>query len=689
MALTLRSVTTPGNNMPAFRSNLERLRNAKKLALGLAKPPQTVMQAGAGYEGANIYVRVLLGLQSPLRDEQDFALHHLLKISHERGDKYRFDAFQGLAEALVEYALKIASIFYEVLWEVVWNEDQSSPAMLDGINGTPDILDRIESFKPRQVVDLDSEEVAHTVTKVTEAVLTLRNLSLLLENAQYLARLPPLRDLLTIVISLPHAPQVLEIKHCILEITEQVTRYWEMPTFDPLYISLLKVVEESFDRGAIVSALFSLCQISLELEDQNDLNHVPFGFLRRLFEWCMLEDEELVQASLRFVYQYTSNLDNVSELLSKSVEIGLPAFLRQLVRLLEDKAVTTYEKIMVSPAISAPTAKSIPVAPAEMMEHFVKYAEPDRSTLWLKSVIEEDPNESITQLEIWQAYSKRFSEFITPQAGLLQASEFIKLVSTIFSGATAQIVDEGGRNKYTVKGICPRHFPVDPKGRQFTRCLWISPGSTRCGEFRKPQQMLEHVAQAHLGLNRNAEGKWDFSSSSNESDQPLECHWANCRHFSRLHEEPPSLLKLGLHVKTHLPDVSSKASIHQRHNRTLANKTTSVDANSTSTKFPDFDPDLGKEATYMTNMVQQSRTDETGRPVGVASVACMVLRNLAKNVPRAITSSQMVDADRARKRRMKTLFVPLLQRLMNILTYNPSLMNDIMDIIILIEQGAE
>ena len=117
MPLSLRPVMTPGNNYPLFQAQIKRLKEAKLAALGLSTAP-SVMKPGAGFEGPNIYVRILNSLRCAVPEEQDYALHHMVKISHERGDKYRFDSFPGLAEGLLEHLLKVSSFFYDVEWKI-------------------------------------------------------------------------------------------------------------------------------------------------------------------------------------------------------------------------------------------------------------------------------------------------------------------------------------------------------------------------------------------------------------------------------------------------------------------------------------------------------------------------------------------------------------------------------------------
>src|SRR5690349_2086751 len=107
----------------------------------------------AGLEGPNIYVRCLQSLRSGIFEEQAFALYHLVKISYERGDRYKFELFPGLAEGLVEKVLEVGNLFYTVDYRIGYDEiDDTDLGLLDGINGTSDILDVIRNLEPKDVV---------------------------------------------------------------------------------------------------------------------------------------------------------------------------------------------------------------------------------------------------------------------------------------------------------------------------------------------------------------------------------------------------------------------------------------------------------------------------------------------------------------------------------------------------------
>ena len=572
-------------------------------------------------------------------------------------------------------------------WEICYTEDQHEINVLDGINGTPDILQRIQCLKRIDTADeMESEELAHKLTKIHETGLTLRNLSLLEDNAIYLSELPQLRDFLSIALNLPKSPIVTELKHYALEIAEQVTRYWIMNVEDPLYRSLLDQVDEGLDRGAILTALRAISRISMNLEQSNLLRGVKVSTLTKIFDWILLEDEELVSACLDFLYQFTAVPDNVALLLSKASDLSLPSFLGQLTRLLQNHAQESITKKLVLPAIPSTPATAIPAVPTDLLEQFLRLAEPDRSNCWLKAVFEEDPESEITQIALWQAYQDRFNKYADLDHPSLPAAEFIKNVSTIFAGANAQVVN-GPSSKFIIKGIRPRHVPLDLKERPYSRCLWQPRGQDRCGQFfLKPKHMYDHISTSHLLIPRTSEGKWEFSAVLPTPDL-LDCHWAGCLHFSRFAPgTKPSPFEVGMHVKTHLPDVSRKAALRAKHNRTPA----------TATMIPGqartmrLDPEHGREASYTYQVWHNTAVDERGEAAGLPLTSVLVLRNLARNIPKAeglVMNGVAGGVGEDREGTMEKLFGPLRQRLLFVMAHNRPLVGFVADLMGWVEKG--
>lgn len=588
--------------------------------------------------------------------------------------------------------LGISSLFYDVKWEICYSDYENGINVLDGIKGTPDILQRIQSLKRVDTPDeMESEEFGRKLTKILEAGLTIRNLSLLEDNAVYLSDMPQLRDFLSIALNLPNSPVITELKHYALDISEQVTKYWQMDESDPLYKSLLNQVNSGHDRGAILTALRAISRISMNLDDTNLLKGVPVSVIKRICEWTLLEDEDLVSASLDFLYQFTAVPENVAVLLKNINELSLPSFLSQLTRLLQYHAQTEYMKTKATDAIAAAPATEIPNVPQDLMDQFLKCEEPDRSNHWLKAVFEEDAESDITQIALWQAYQARFADYTSPTTQLLPAAEFIKNVSTIFAGANAQVVN-GVNHKFIIKGIRPRHAPMDPKGRVYSRCLWKIPGLKSCEDFfLKPKHMFDHLVYDHLGIDRRADGSWDFDSTIRASPRPNDCYWSNCRHFSNS-GKVPSLYQLGMHIKTHLPDVSNKAVLRQKNNRTPANQTAlpakKTNSNTVSAGTVDVDPAQGREATFNYQMYQNTAVDELGNAAGLPLTSVLVLRNLARNIPKAAALLDAIKRDAFRIDCIEQLFGPLKDRFLFVMAHNRPLAGYVSDVMGLLEKGS-
>ncbi len=590
--------------------------------------------------------------------------------------------------------LGVSSLFYDVKWEICYSDYEDGINVLDGIRGTPDILQRIQSLNRIDTPDeMESEEFGRKLTKILEAGLTIRNLSLLEDNAVYLSDMPQLRDFLSIALNLPSSPAITELKHYALDISEQVTKYWQIGESDPLYRSLLNQVNNGQDRGAILTALRAVSRISMNLDDTNLLKGVPVSVLKRICEWTLLDDEDFVSTCLDFLYQFTAVPENVGFLLSNSDELSLPSFLGQLTRLLQYQAQTEYLKSKATDSIVAASATEIPNVPQDLMDQFLKYEEPDRSNHWLKAVFEEDAESDITQIALWQAYQARFSDYTSPATQLLPAAEFIKNVSTIFAGANAQVVN-GVNHKFIIKGIRPRHAPMDPKGRVYNRCLWKSSGSKSCGEFfLKPKHMFDHLVYDHLGIDRRADGTWNFESATRASQRPDDCYWSSCRHFTN-GGKVPSPYQLGMHVKTHLPDVSNKAALRQKNNRTPADQTAmpgqeakETNGYTVSTGDVNVDPAQGREATYNYQMYQNTAVDELGNAAGLPLTSVLVLRNLARNIPKAAGLLDTINRDAFRVACMEKLFGPLKDRLIFVMAHNKPLAGYVSDVMGLLEKG--
>lgn len=571
----------------------------------------------------------------------------------ERGDKYRFEGFPGLAEGLIEKVLEVSSLFYKVDWEVAYTEDGGLPTAdtLNGVDGTPDILERISKLVKLDFDDnIQTAEFSDAMLQVNEAALTLRNMVMLEENALYVSDLVPLRDFLSIALNLPNVDSVVELKHYALDIAEQITKYLNFDETDPLYISLLAQLR-STDRGAILTALRAISRISMNLEENNLLKGVPRDIIQNIMDWTLLNDEDLVSSCLDFLYQYTAVVDNVDFVIS---ELKVDPLVNQLVRLLMHGAKTYESKMPLGREYKIPPPIDIAPLPQELLSDLLKLEEPERSSQWLRCLFEEDAEAHITQIALWQAYQACFNPTIAETGvQLLPAADFIKNVSTTFAEKAAAQVQAGPVQKFIIKGIRRRLVPVDLKGEEHSKCLWHNQNGSTCGQFfMSPEEMHKHILQTHLGATPVENGKFQNTESS------FTCQWDHCRRFAAA--PATSLSQIASHIKVHLPPRPSATKESAEH----------LGPPPAKRSKPSYIISPPKQSFKWQNTAVDERNDAAGIPLS----AVLVLRNLARNLPKTEAEENSLKLD-ASVSWVDRLFKPVEPRLFEVLVHNKSLVS--------------
>jgi chromatin structure-remodeling complex subunit RSC9 len=668
--LTLKPVTTPSNNAEYYRN--ERKRKAEANAGPLARKYRNIMLPGTGFIGPNIYVRAQMALQSGIREEEEYALHHLVKISHERGDKYKFTQFPGLADALVRKVLQVSSLFYDIDWDVNFDDDTfpTDDETLNGLTGTSNLVAKLKS-RSCHITD-DTVEDGQFISKlhrILEAALAIRNMCMLEENAKYVAAMPLIQDTITVVLNLPDRPCTVELRHYSLEIAEQVLRHCDVKTQEDLYQSLIHQLKSS-DRGTLITALKTVARLGMALPPPKRLEDIPSTTLRDIQAWLLVEDEELRGACLDFLMQYTSFADNVDNLLQ---HIDSENLARQLTRLLLFDAKEQKKEAKPESKEVDNTIPPVPRLSRSVVEPLLKLDEPERSSEWLRMCFMPDAKSEMTQISLWQAYQGTFQPYQATHPHLI-AGEFIKNVSAVFTGATAQVANG---NKYVIRGIRARKAPAETgmspgsrvldKGKELLRCCWkvtvpveaqVNPmtgaviaATTReapCGEwFRSSGDMLKHICASHLylpikkkaspvpetdemdidskptlnGLSNGTNGHstlgdgFDFAVGDQQTHQ---CRWADCKRTSEdfpVKGHSRSTAMLARHIQTHLPSPST---------------------DNTHNSKPSEEP---AKAALGTRQMFTTLQDETGDAAGLPLGAALVLRNIARFMPKTLSNS--------------------------------------------------
>lgn len=615
--LQLRPVATPSNAPVEFL----KLRLPHRFAA--EQQSRQPMLPGTGFEGPNIYTRCLNALRSGIPQEQAFALNHLVKISYERGDKYKFESFPGLAEGLVDKALEIGSLFYHVNWKVFWDVTESTGEIgaLDGNTGTADILERIQDLVEKDVPDaLQTEAYLDQMLLVAEAMLTVRNMVTLPENAYNMSDFYPLKDLVCIVLHLPVKDSLIEVKHLALDIAEQLTPFMILDANDPLYKTLLSQLT-SEDRGVILTALRGLGRISVNLEATNRLPDVPAEVLQKIVGWLLLNDDELTDACLDFLYQYTAVVPNLDHLIRSTPPETL---VDQLVRLLAHGARKVHHEVTMSPEQRTPERESaIAPMPKDLLEKLLSLEEPERVHSWVKSFFEEDKNSFVTQLSAWQAYQTAFAASLKLVGQpMITPADFIRNSTSVYPGSNAQVLRDPNdpQQKFIIHGIKARPRPLSLDGKEYGRCLWATNPAKRnekCGHFfLTMEQMWSHILTTHLQADKKEDGQFD------NVERPFVCTWGECTKFAT-----PTTMHLqdfARHITTHISATMTDSGAKPIQDTVVPAKTMSLTFEETVTVIDERNPRLPPQA------------------AGIPLSAVLVLRNIARNVVKTVAEEELV-----------------------------------------------
>ncbi|KAK0641211.1 hypothetical protein B0T16DRAFT_357665 [Cercophora newfieldiana] len=696
--MPLRIVDTPSSNPDLFARKQRLMKQAQ--AQGPPSSAAVIRSAlPAGIlDGPNIYERCLFSLRSSIRSEQAFGLNHLVKISYERGDKYKFSQFSGLAEGLTEFALGVGSLFYCIDWTICNDPevDEFEEGELDGVNGSSDILERIARLKPKPVQDnFQPAEFTDHLTLVTEAVLTIRNMVMLPENAWFMSEYMPLKDLLCILLHLPDMDVAVELKHSALDIAEQITPYLVLSANDPLYKTLLDQLS-STDRGTILTALRAVSRIAMNHPTEtNKLSGVPPSVLRNLMDWLLLNDDELMDACLDFLYQYTAIVSNLDTLLQAT---NMEHLVSQLVRLLSHGAKRGTREWVVSDASlrydneDNKSSDEVHSIPKDLLERLLAMEEPERCYQWLRCFFEEDPESNVTQIAVWQAYNNAFLEPLKKKGrGMINAAEFIRNISTVYQAAGAQIVREvtpqGEQQRFIIRGIRARQFPTSPEGRSYFQCLWKSPGAAKCSVWNlSAAKMWEHILQDHLGEHPNEDDK-QFKNR----EGTFTCHWGSCRKYP----EPTklNLFQFMSHIKTHVTTEEATYANAQ----TQAVAAAEAHTPSSRNKRPKprvVEPAKTIQLTYEeTASVRDERNPQAPpQAAGIPLSAVLILRNIARNVGKTEAEEALTKQEQEARESSEApavggsdavvgykerLFRPVMGRLWEVFTENRLLAKDL------------
>lgn len=303
---------------------------------------------GAGFIGPDPMHRITMSLKSGLSSEIEFALSYLVRVSFEYGDRLLVDAYPGLPELLFAKVQSVEKLVHEF-----------------HMQGQRD--------------NVDHATFTRHLEKINEAALVLRNMSFQPDNAKAFAALHYPKDIIVMGLSLSNHANLIELKQYLLDVVETMANDLPFTQQDPLFDVLCPGLL-SDDRGLLLGSLRAICRLLVGRDEYNRVSEISDAAILRIQSLLMVEDEELVSACLDFLYQYTSNDENVDKLLEPPSGIEL---MKHLVRLLLFQGITGEQIVYLKNVRKAPVQnREIPQLPQEIVNDLLGYTEPERATKW-------------------------------------------------------------------------------------------------------------------------------------------------------------------------------------------------------------------------------------------------------------------------------------------------------------------
>lgn len=420
------NVATPSNNPHMFQSMFYQRP---------PRPPVDSMAMG-GSKNEELMSRIQMAFQSRIESEEDWALDALLQLSFNQPELLNLKKLPDTTKFL-----------------------------LSRITNAPFFLNQpSESVLATGSMSQTDEEYEQT-QKVLHAMLIVRNASLTPTNAHFMSQLDDCKRIVERGLALPNISIYSEFRMYCIEIAEAISFHVtpESPT-DTFFLAIVSALASSDDRGLIVPALRSLARIVVH-DKKNIMESIPVGLVEEVIHYLLVDDEELISASLDFLYQYTASKRNVGTLFS--TPMGTNLCTKHLVRLLTYRIVEPQKDYIRLPRRTKKVAPANPPSlPDELVDELLQLDEPARATQWIRCSYEEDPNAEVTQISLWKAYEGQFSEFLKQGRGkapLLPGVHFINNVTPAFKRSAAMVINlPTGHKSYIIKGIKPREFAVTP-----------------------------------------------------------------------------------------------------------------------------------------------------------------------------------------------------------------------------------
>ncbi|KAG0199446.1 Chromatin structure-remodeling complex protein rsc9 [Mortierella sp. GBA30] len=423
--------------------------------------------------------RILLALKSELPNEIDWAFSRLISLSFE-WNEFSLNMIPGLMNELLTFAQP----FFD--W---WSTLESK-----------EIEELLEE-------DLLAMSETHNMERILQVFHILRNLSFLDHNAIILTEHSAFRKMLQQGLSMPSSTQLDELRIYCLDTLESLSIHITLRSKFDVYLRELHKLLHTSDKALILGSLRALTRLAANEHNEKILSDIDPEIIERISQLLLIQDEELIGATLDYLYQFSSFHGDTAVQIAKNFPGNIVS---ALVRFL-----------------SWGSPKSLPppvtVDPAQQILH-----EPYRALHWLQSNFESNPNSYIYESELFKLYQTKF----LVHGPMLRSPDLVTVSRVGFPKMETSYIQpgEGLPPVQVIKGIAKKHW-IDFSGAEDRiMCRWIGCQTVATTEA----ELFQHAVQEHISPGMGL----------------YTCQWLSCRRFTTPTHDRQKVIK---HLKTHFP----------------------------------------------------------------------------------------------------------------------------------------
>lgn len=379
-----------------------------------------------------------------------------------------------------------------------------------------------------------SKKGQEMLERVLQVFHIIRNFSFIDMNIRRLAHHETLRHLLMMGLALPPDSQYAELsRHC-LDIMENIAPQIMVANPSDPYLMAMTWLLYTNDRALILGAIRALTRVAVTEVNERVLGVGDKHILDRMIQFLLVDDEELVAATLEYFYQCSSLRGSFSTELVRSYPgnlIGLLTGYLSYKSKLAPQSSTLNSTVHGLPAALLAKSKSQvpPIIPD--LTDYMHLDEPYRCLGWIKEkLISATIDDAIPLKELFTTYRELFGK--DKPLGIKEFYTVLKIaypqpqsVEKNVQNNTCPMDELILRNiKYAPKKVPERkHLNMYRFGRN-TRCSWFTYTAVKCHwkdcseTFKTDADLHRHIVSTHL----------EPSKEEDEKEQQYTCRWMSC-----------------------------------------------------------------------------------------------------------------------------------------------------------------